>query len=802
MHISLNTNKKLRLFLKFSLCILCFSFFWPKTELKAQKKRKVLKSTGAVSDVTFAEAEPEDINNENFPDIIDSFDYPNANIQDVLKAISELTGKNFIIDPKLSGKISIIAPTPITVAEAYRAFLTALSQSGYTIVPSGKFLKVVRSKDAVKDNIETYSGAYFPDSDQMITRIFKLKHIKAKNIQASLKNLVGSSQGLIVYEPANSLIVSDFGSRIERLAKIIRELDVPGFKEKMAVIPIQYAKASKMAELIQKIIDGGQSQSSRFSRFSSRFRNRNSRTTVKSSANFSLVTPDERTNSLIVVGNKDGIQQIRQLVKQLDFELEGAAGGIYVYYMKYGDATSVANVLNGVLKSNTKTPSRRRSRLTSPNANRNLKGATIFGENIQILAEKDTNSLIITASHQDYKIISGILDKIDRPRDQVSVKMIIMEMSADSSFQWGIDVYKFSEGTQGLGRIGIRTSDFQDLVSHNNDAGAILGFGSGDPVSITVGNITQTVTSVLGLVKLLQTSGAGNVLSQPTITALDNKQAIIEVGENVPAGTSTTSTTSGTSENIIFKDATLKLKIKPFITPNHDKVKLDIEQDLKQLSSREVSASELANRAVPLTTRFLKTTIVVKNKDTAVLGGMMQDRDVENVVKVPLLGDMPLLGWLFKSKSIQKEKTNLLLFITPTILRNAYDSEKVLTQQINDRIDFIKNYMKGEDPYGDYFTQLTKKALKNSKKEDLKLDSLDDILAPDDSFEEQTEPSDLESDTFDLETDDSEEPLTSPDVFSQPETEEEDDDSIELEDEDLIEFDEDDEDDENQLEAF
>lgn len=285
-----------------------------------------------------ARANPEDITDENFPDTIDSFDFPNAEITDVIKAISELTGRNFILDSGIQGKITIVAPTKITVAEAYRAFLSALAMRGYTVVPSGAFWKIKNSRNAQTDNIETYSGAYFPNTDQMITRIVHLKHISAQQVNQSFRNLVTKDGIMYMYEPTNSIIITDYGSNIERVMKILNQLDVQGFEEKLEVIPVKYAKAKDLADLIDKIVNKGQKPNTGnvgggFSSGVPRFGGSSSRGGQGTS--YFMVFPDDRTNALISVGNTAGIERLKKLIRQLDYRINPAdAGGVYVYYVK------------------------------------------------------------------------------------------------------------------------------------------------------------------------------------------------------------------------------------------------------------------------------------------------------------------------------------------------------------------------------------------------------------------------------------------------------------------------------------
>ncbi|HND84458.1 MAG TPA: secretin N-terminal domain-containing protein, partial [Pseudobdellovibrionaceae bacterium] len=210
-----------------------------------------------------AKASVDEITNENYSETIESFDFPNVDIQEIVKAVSELTGKNFIIDNGIKGKITIIAPSKITVAEAYRAFLSALAMNGFTVVPYGSFLKIRSIRDARSDSIETYSGAYYPTSDQLITKIIHLKHISAEQVQKDLKILASNRGDFSVYQPTNSIILTDFGSSVDRIVKIITQLDVPGFEEKLEVVPIKFAKAKDLADLVDKIVNKGSGNSNR-----------------------------------------------------------------------------------------------------------------------------------------------------------------------------------------------------------------------------------------------------------------------------------------------------------------------------------------------------------------------------------------------------------------------------------------------------------------------------------------------------------------------------------------------------------
>ncbi|MCB0349758.1 MAG: type II secretion system secretin GspD [Bdellovibrionales bacterium] len=684
-----------------------------------EKPKGTIKSSKG--DTDFARANPEDITNENFPQLIESFDYPNADISEIVKAISKLTGKNFILEKGVSGKISIIAPSQITVAEAYKAFLTALAMNGFTIVPSGNFLKIRSIQNAAKESIDTYSGNYFPNSDQLITRIMKLKYINAEEVQKTLRPIVNQSGDMVAYSPTNSLIITDLGSNVERITNIINQIDVPGFEEKLVVMPIRYARAKDIAELIDQIINKGD-KNTKFNAGIPRFRSGQTTTSSSGSgaANYSLVIPDTRTNSIIVVGNDAGIDRIRGLLKKLDFRIRPEdGGGVYVYYVRHGESEKIANVLNGIASESEKV----KSQPAGPTGGGGTGSApaapsqAVFGGDVKVSADKDNNSLIITASKQDYEVVRTILAKIDIPRDQVFVKAIILEMNADATNNWGINYYRFAKGSNGAastgaGRIGFASEKLDSLLTPAKDSGLTFGFGNNDMMELKVGGATFEIPSLIGLIRFLKKNAGGNVLSTPQITALDNEEALIEVGENVPvSSTSNVSSTGAVSPSIERKDLTLKLKITPFISPDTDSVRMKIDQKIESLNKTAIGAKNLAESAVAYSTRTIQTNIVVNSNDTAVLGGLMEDKEIEEVVKVPVLGDIPIIGWLFKSKSTEKSKKNLLVFITPKILRNSQDNADLLNTKLNERVDFIQQNLKGRDPHGLEIDKLPRRAL-------------------------------------------------------------------------------------------
>jgi general secretion pathway protein D len=657
----------------------------------------------------FNKSGPEDITAENFPETIESFDFPNVEITDLIKAIGELTGKNFIIDPGVRGKITIVAPSKLTVAEAYKAFLSALAINGFTVVPSGSFLKVKSARNAQRDSIETYSGAYYPNSDQMITRIIHLKHISAEQVNRDLRILPSKDGEMSVYPPTNSIILSDYGSNIDRVMKIISQLDVPGFEEKLEVIPIKYAKAKDLAELVDKIVNkdsrssggAGANRAGTFTAGVPRF-SRSTGASSQQGASFFMAIPDDRTNSIIVIGNTSGIQRIKKLIGQLDFRIRAEdSGGVYVYYVKNGEAEKIAATLQGVTKEAAPKPQTGGGLLAPIGVQGVQAPQEIFGGDVKITADKNTNSLVITASKQDYEVVLNILNKIDIARDQVFVEAVIMEMSASDGNDWKVGYYQY--GNNGYGKTGFNGGvNMTDFLNPVGGTGATIGFGQGKTVPVTNPANGQTIQipSLLGLITFLKRTKKANILSTPQIMTLDNQEGEIEVGDKIVVGTNTTTagTTGVASESPIFEDATIKLKIKPFISPVSNAIRMEIQQSIKQPSTANTPTA-LQSKTQPLATRSIKTNINVNNGDTAILGGLIKEQEVEDIAKVPLLGDLPILGWLFKSKSVTKDKVNMVVFLTPKIIRNSSDINAVVAKRLDDRIEGIKA-QGGQDPFG------------------------------------------------------------------------------------------------------
>ena len=408
---------------------------------------------GKQNKIPFSRSLPEDISNKNFPDTIENFDYPNASLLELAEAIGKLTGLNFIIDPGLSAKrIKIIAPSKITVAEAYKAFLSALAANGFTLVKKDAFWKITPTKSALKDNIEIYSGDYFPNTDQLITRIIKLKNINAKNFSDSTKYLLSQENAVSLHEETNSIIISDYGSVIEKIMKLVEKMDLPGSKEQVKVIPIQHADARDLSKILNQLIFKDRKSRPSFSTIrSSRSRSNLppalSKQSKKLEGNMkiSIIIPDDRTNSLIVSANEGGMGKVKELIEKLDTYVDPARnGGIYVYHVLYGTAAQIYETLTG-LGSKERATKTKQSRSKNSSFRRSFssggKSSTspLF-ENVTIMVDSHTNSLIISARNRyDFERVKAVLKKIDIPKDQVFVQAVIVEMAVEKGDHWEVN---------------------------------------------------------------------------------------------------------------------------------------------------------------------------------------------------------------------------------------------------------------------------------------------------------------------------------------------------------------------------
>ncbi|PLX97806.1 MAG: type II secretion system protein GspD [Desulfuromonas sp.] len=603
-----------------------------------------------------------------------AIDFRDVELTDLIQTISEMTGKNFIYDDTLKGKVSIISPERMSPDEAYEAFLSVLSVKGFTLVPTGRTNKIVPIRIAKESNLPT--GTTVPSGEQYVTQLIRMKYVDAGDLAtAVLKDLVPKTSHVAAYGPSNTLIITDNAANIERLVQIIRQLDVPTTLEQIEIIPLQYAGAEELTDIITQLLSrGAVTPAARGRRAAQAAQAGDSETT--------RVIPYPRTNALIVIAAKGELQTIRSLVEQLDQSPPDDRSYINVYYLENADATSLAGTLNEIL---TGISQKARQERTAQNTQQpvNLKQVTIT-------ADKPTNSLVINARPEEFEIIKSIVSKLDIKRKQVFVEALIMELSLDATKNLGISIVGAGANRDGDGGIiggsnlnsnpttnAVNLTDFQDDGSGipsvlGKAVNGLMAGGFLNPTTITgPDGIDITVPALSVLIDLSQSDGDVNILAAPRLLTSDNEEAEIIIGSNIPVITERLTDTGGSgglaqSVSIERQDAALTLRFTPQVTEG-DEVRLNIHQEITDVASTNDQIGPT------LTKRLLRNTVIAENGRTIALGGLISTNIQDTITKVPLLGDIPILGWLFKRKDVIEKKTNLLIFITPHIIRTADD---------------------------------------------------------------------------------------------------------------------------------
>ncbi|MBF0364488.1 MAG: type II secretion system secretin GspD, partial [Oligoflexia bacterium] len=661
----------------------------------------ILNTKSAPKDKQFVNLNPETAFG---PEVVTSFDFPNVDILDLTKHMQKLTGINLIYEKEIKGKISIVAPTPITVGDAWKAYLTALNIHGFSLVKSGAFYKIVQTRNIRNTPPKIYMGSYTPNTENYVMRIMALKNVGSAEIARNFRQFMSQFGRIIEIRQTNTVILQDTGANINRLVRLIKFLDVTGYEESLQIIKVQNSSAQEIAGLLDKILRGQGTQ---------RFQGGDLATGGRPQAyDVSKLIAEARTNSIIAMTTAEGARQLRELIKKLDVKLVSKGSGqIHVYYLNYGDSETLAKTLSSLVSSAGAPAAAGRF-----GASR-VGEASLFASAVKITSDKANNALVVMASPTDYLTIKNIIAKLDIPRDQVYVEGLVMEAQVSSGSEFGISLV----GVYGAGnarRWGSNPNGTQDLLSLltnniTNLSGMFVGLGAGKRIQHSIGNTTVDIHTVNGLIKAIASDSSTNVLATPQILALDNEEAVFEAGETVPTSVRETAANGSTSTSTSQQKVALTLKFTPQINKVTHMIKLKINQKIDDFSGRQTGAVD----GVGTTTRQAVTTVIVRDKDTVAMGGLMRDKNIEKESKVPLLGDIPVLGWLFKSKSKSSEKVNLLFFLTPRILapyeRGAAETTKDMLNRRNAHLQ--KVYEEGEDPFRATIKGLYKKIEKQEE---------------------------------------------------------------------------------------
>lgn len=621
-----------------------------------------------------------------------TIDFPNAELKDIIKAISKLARKNFILDRKIENRrITILSPEPVTKQEAYNAFLSSLYMNDLTIVAEGKFLKVIDTKSALQANIRVFMGDYAPNTAEVITVLYPLKFLNAEDIQRYLTDLVPRSGRIAAYPNTNTLVMTDTGFNLRRVIQIIKTIDIPGHEDQLENIPIRYASAKDIGKLIDEILSAQNGGSSRVARTRTQQKTRGGGTITK-------IVTDERTNSLVVLANGRGIKEIKDLVRQLDTTNAAGGGNIHLYYCKNAVAEDLANTINGLTSSagNKNQPQGNNAGINNPiipnprlvGANQGAgDGSVRFEGNLRVTADKPTNSLVVVGSASDFAALKKILEKLDIPRRQVYVEATIMELNLEKTSQFTIGANLAGPGIPSLG--GFKPTapsiNFTDLVSKPGAlTGLVAGFASGASYTIGSGDAQYTVRAVTGLIKALVDSTQGQILHQPQVLTSDNQEAEIKVTSKISTSTEQQSaTTTGiiTTQQITKEPVEISLKITPQLGEGSDLIRLKVDQVVDDFQPSSVAGQ------INTTQRKATTNVVVRDGDTIVVGGLQKNTVSDRKSRIPILGDLPIIGKLFGGTDNQSSKSMLVLFLTPYVINEYSDLMKITERKIDDRLD-------------------------------------------------------------------------------------------------------------------
>ncbi|MCF8051891.1 MAG: type II secretion system secretin GspD [Desulfobacterales bacterium] len=588
-----------------------------------------------------------------------TIDFNNVDINVFIKFISELTGQNFVVDQRVKGQVTIISPTKISVAEAFKVFESVLEVHGFTTVKSGEVTKIIPQPDARSKNIETMlkKEAKSPD-DRIVTQLIRLRYADVEEIKRLFAPLISKSSVVLGYPPTNTLIVTDVYSNITRLMKILEAIDVEGMGQEISILPLKFAEAANMAKILDSVFRAPAAQKD------------GPQPTLK-------IVPDDRTNTVVVQASEVETIRIKSLIEMLDKEIPKGKERIHVYYLENANAEDLAETLQAL-------PSEK------PAKQEGKQEAPVVSQDVKISADKATNSLIIMAEKEDYLVLEEIIKKLDIPRAMVYLESLIMEVNVENDFAIGTDWTIAGEGSK----------DGRDFVygasSRTGEAGFTIdpttgrtSFPAGFAVGILGEGITLggiTLPSISALINVVQDNKDVNILSTPQILTTDNEEATIIIGKNVPFQTrSAAESATETYSSFEYRDVAITLKITPQISKDR-LVRLKISQELTKLD--ELAATFQKDRPTTLK-RTIETTVIVEDGNTVVIGGLMDDQISVSESKVPLLGDIPILGWLFKSKKKSFDKTNLYVFLTPRVVQHPSEAVE-LYEKKKGEIDTIR----------------------------------------------------------------------------------------------------------------
>jgi general secretion pathway protein D len=669
-----------------------------------------------------------------------TFNFGPDDVQKLVKTISKITCKNFILTQKIrSQDFEILTNYPVSRNEIWRAFLSALEAQDITVTKVGSYYKLIQATAAIRQNAELYgSEENYPLEDKIITKIVRVRYGDVANVVNKL-NPFKSAPGGQIYplEGSGAVIITDFGPIVKKLERILQEIDKPGALEQVHVVPVQYASASEVAEKLTQIFEPDtattRAPTPRRTNASAKQQDQEAQPAASATEegpatgplSVSKILSDDRTNKLIIIASEQALKQILALMSELDVPEDGTQGQIHVVRLRHADAEEISSTLASLAQgtgnqAQGQTPAQRR-RAAANNANNTGGGsAALFQGEVRVTADSATNSLVITASKSDFASMQRVIAQLDVPRFQVFVEAVIMEVSTSNDRTLGVSWYGGAAPTIGGEQSPVLfgsnpTQELNALAASANPltlatllgaAGSIRG-----PTLEGTEDIIQGGIPALGaVINALQSENDVNVVSTPHLLTVDNEEAEIQVNEqrpfpsgltlgglgNLAGGAAGGAGGLGAAGNlgglglgsVSFnrEDIGLTLKLRPQIN-DEDYVRLEIEQELS-----DVAGIDQVTGQVITSNRSAQTVVVVRNQDSVVIGGLVRDRETRDESKVPLFGDIPLLGFLFKRQQKTVSKVNLILILTPYIIRGPDDFRKIFERKMEEREEFVNRF--------------------------------------------------------------------------------------------------------------
>ncbi len=584
-----------------------------------------------------------------------TLDFKDADIHALIKYISEATGRNFITDPAVKGKVTVYSPVRISPDEAFETFVSILRVQGYAVQKSGTAYKIVPLKEGLGQGEDAAVGRKMgAETETVTTQIVPLKVGVAAELAKVLPSLLGKDYAISAYTPSNTIAITAPATNVAKAMAFLDQVESSNSTGSAATIGLQYGDSKTLAATLAKIL-----------------KSRDEEYSKKGRPTVSLVLADERTNSLLIYGDAEALNIARDTVGSLDIPTPKGKGDVHLISLSNAKAEDLALVINTLVE---------RQRTAG---SEDQKPDTVLSKDIKVVADKSTNSLVVTARPDEFEALSNIVAKLDVVRKQVFIEALIMEVSSEASFSFGINWAAAGDVGGDVSVIGGVSLNGSSVSLGSNKMVSLpsgVSIGTIFKDAFTVGGTSYNLQSILNAVK---GNSDVDVLATPQLLTLDNEEASVEVVDNIPYTKESTTRNDNdfTTQSMDYKDVGVKLKITPRISDDGS-LRLEVEQEVSRVTQGLVTLSNGDQIVAPTTRkRLVKTTILLQDSQTAVIGGLLDDQKTYNQSEVPGLGNIPLLGWLFKSRKKDSTQTNLFIFITPKVIRNAGDSAELTKEK-------------------------------------------------------------------------------------------------------------------------